>query len=62
MGTAARSTKSQRSVRSLQHESIAAIESELRGGNPDVAGLCLALSDWWAELRILEGEWGASGD
>jgi len=34
---------------------IAAIEAELVAGNPDVAGLCLALSDWWAELRILEG-------
>jgi len=34
---------------------IADIEAELLAGNPDVAGLCLALSDWWAELRILEG-------
>jgi hypothetical protein len=33
---------------------IAAIEAELLAGNPDVGGLCLALSDWWAELRILE--------
>jgi hypothetical protein len=35
---------------------IAIIEAELRGGNPDVEGLCMALSDWWAELRILEAE------
>ena len=35
---------------------IAAIEAELRAGNPDIQGLCLALSDWSAELRILEGE------
>jgi hypothetical protein len=35
---------------------IAAIEAELLAGNPDVAGLCLALSDWWAELRIIEAE------
>jgi hypothetical protein len=35
---------------------IAAIEAELLAGNPDVAGLCLALSDWCAELRILEQE------
>ena len=35
---------------------IAAIEDQLRGGHPDVHGLCLALADWWAELRILEGE------
>jgi hypothetical protein len=35
---------------------IAAIEAELRAGNPDVHGLVLTLSDWSAELRILEGE------
>ena len=35
---------------------IAAIEVELLAGNPDVAGLVLALSDWNAELRILENE------
>jgi hypothetical protein len=35
---------------------IAAIEAELRAGNPDVAGLCLALSDWSAELRILQDD------
>ncbi len=35
---------------------IAIIEAELLVGNPDVEGLCLALSDWWAELRILEAE------
>ncbi len=34
---------------------IAAIEALLLAGHPDVAGLCLALSDWSAELRILEG-------
>jgi hypothetical protein len=33
---------------------IAAIEAELLAGNSDVQGLCLALSDWSAELRILE--------
>jgi hypothetical protein len=38
------------------HREIAAIEAELLAGNPDVAGLCLALSDWWAELRIIETE------
>jgi hypothetical protein len=31
---------------------IAAIEAEILGGNPDLPGLCLALSDWSAELRI----------
>jgi hypothetical protein len=35
---------------------IAAIEAELLAGNRDVQGLCLALSDWWAELRILEAD------
>jgi hypothetical protein len=29
------------------------IEAELRSGNPEVEGLCLALSDWSAELRLL---------
>jgi hypothetical protein len=33
---------------------IAAIEAEILAGNPDLQGLCLALSDWSAELRILE--------
>ena len=35
---------------------IAVIEAELLAGNPDVEGLCLALSDWSAELSILEAE------
>jgi hypothetical protein len=35
---------------------IEAIEGEILAGNPDVVGLCLALSDWWAELRIIEAE------
>jgi hypothetical protein len=35
---------------------IAAIEAKLLAGNPDVEGLCMALSDWSAELRILEAE------
>ena len=35
---------------------IAAIEAEILAGNPDLQGLCLALSDWSAELRILEAE------
>jgi hypothetical protein len=33
---------------------IAAIEAELLAGHPDIAGLCLAMSDWSAELRILQ--------
>lgn len=35
---------------------LAAIEAELLAGNPDAQGLCLALSDWSAELRILQNE------
>jgi len=35
---------------------IAAIEVEILAGNPDLPGLCLALSDWSAELRILQEE------
>jgi hypothetical protein len=32
---------------------IAAIEEQLRAGHPELEGLCLALADWSAELRIL---------
>jgi|HubBroStandDraft_4_1064222.scaffolds.fasta_scaffold1081191_1 hypothetical protein len=35
---------------------IAAIETELLAGNADVEGLCLGLSDWSEELRILQNE------
>jgi hypothetical protein len=35
---------------------IAEIESLIVGGHSDMAGLCLALSDWNAELRLLEKE------
>jgi len=35
---------------------IAAIEREILAGNPDLSGLCLALADWSAELRILQNE------
>ena len=33
---------------------IAAIQAELRAGNPDVGGLLLALADWHAELDLRE--------
>ena len=36
--------------------SLQAIETEIRAGNPDLQGLLLALSDWHAELRILQDE------
>lgn len=32
---------------------IAAIEEQLLAGHRDMQGLCLALADWSAELRIL---------
>jgi hypothetical protein len=35
---------------------IAAIEDQLRAGHPDLQGLCLALSDWSAELRLILAE------
>ncbi len=35
---------------------IAAIKAEMLGGNPDLPGLCLGLSDWSGELRILQNE------
>jgi hypothetical protein len=35
---------------------IAQIEVALLAGHPDVAGLCLALSDWRTEIRILNAE------
>jgi len=35
------------------HKELAAIEAEIRAGNPDLQGLCLALADWSAELRMI---------
>ena len=35
---------------------IAAIEAEILVGNPDLPGMCLALSDWSTELRVLQDE------
>ena len=35
---------------------IADVEAAIRAGHPDLQGLCLALADWSAELRILMGE------
>ena len=35
---------------------IEAIEAEILAGNPDLPGLCLALSDWSGELRLIEKE------
>jgi len=35
---------------------IAVIENPLRAGHPDIHGLCLALVDWSAELRMLIAE------
>jgi hypothetical protein len=35
---------------------IAEIESQILSGHSDLSGLLLALSDWNAELRLLEKE------
>jgi hypothetical protein len=35
---------------------IAAVEAQIRAGHPDLEGLCLALSDWAMELRLIEQE------
>jgi hypothetical protein len=35
---------------------IAAIETLIRAGHPDLERLCLALSDWCAEWRLIEQE------
>lgn len=36
------------------HREIAEIEALIRAGHPDLHGLLLGLSDWSAELRLLE--------
>jgi hypothetical protein len=33
---------------------MAEIEALLLAGHPDIQGLCLALTDWSAELRLIE--------
>jgi len=38
------------------HREIAEIKSLILSGHPDLQGLCLALCDWNAELRLLEKE------
>jgi hypothetical protein len=37
---------------------IAVLETEIRAGHPDLAGLCRALVDWRAELRFIQGGLG----
>ena len=46
-------SKLQRDIDRCRRE-LATIETALRAGHPDIQGLCLALSDWSAELYILE--------
>jgi len=41
---------------------IATIEAEILAGNPDLQGLCLALADWSAELRILQNHQRCGGE
>ncbi len=38
------------------HREIAELKRLLMSGYPDVEGLCMALADWSAELKILERE------
>jgi hypothetical protein len=38
---------------------MAEVESALRAGHPDVEGLCRALADWSAELRLVQAEMAA---
>jgi hypothetical protein len=35
---------------------IAVAEEAIRAGHGDLAGLCLTIADWSAELRILDAE------
>ena len=57
--SAPRDSRLQREIDRCRRE-IAQLEHEIREGHPDVAGLCLALRDWSAELRILEGQHAGS--
>jgi hypothetical protein len=41
---------------------IAAIEAEIRGGNPDLHGLVRGLVDWSCELRRLDKEQAEQSD
>ena len=44
---------------------IEEIEQQLRDGHPQVEGLCLALADWSAELRVIhrqKAEKSAAGE
>jgi len=40
---------------------VAAVETQIRAGHPDLRGLLLALADWSGELRLLEKELGQAG-
>lgn len=41
---------------------IAEIEQQIRAGHPELQGLCLALADWSAELRLLQNEKSRRGE
>ncbi len=43
-------------------QEIAATEALLVAGHPGVEGLCMALSDWSVELRMIEQETDAGPD
>jgi hypothetical protein len=38
----------------LCRREIAEVEALINAGHPDLEGLCLALADWCAELRLIE--------
>jgi hypothetical protein len=40
--------------RALPPGEIAEIEALIRAGHPDLQGLCQALGDWSAELKLIE--------
>ncbi len=44
-------------MRSARRET-ADIKAAIRAGHPDLQGLCLALSDWSEEVRLIERETG----
>ena len=41
-------------------QEIVEIERLIRAGYPDIEGLCLALSDWRVELRLIQGMSGGA--
>jgi hypothetical protein len=53
---AAQSVEREAAIERCRRE-IAEIETLLLAGHRDVQELCMALSDWSAELRLIETDW-----